>query len=323
MTSKLKEYGLRGRFRLVSEADALESMFRNRVIHIAMASAHEVQANAREAEHARAHNIEEDRKVAARKAQIAAAHQTYEQKKQDYEKEHSGFWGNVSRLWSTRPKEKHFSPYVAQYVKVVKDRLNELATFRNIGIDAEMPFSMLFLDAGGSTLDYCYIPEGVESGGRVSGSYLAGGKRVTEVLMKLLCSDDFNDIEDWKFDNCDSIHPKLREATRCVYDKSLRDMRGQIKRRGPYMCVVCTGLAMQCRCLRDLVRERLSLPPDQAMIWSANIADMAIEASATTEKFPDIVEFERIVRRLQPNGTPSPAYDVVGGLYFASKEGGR
>lgn len=316
VTVKLKEYGLRGRFKLMSEADALEAMFKNRVIHIAMASAQEVQTNAKEEREAISHNQEEDRKVLDRNLKIIAARGDYERRLRVYNNQ-----GFFKRLFSSKPTEEYVSPYAARYVQVVKDRLHELAKFRNIGIAAEMPFSMLLLDAGGSTLDYCYIPEGTGSGSRVSGSYLAGGKRVTEILMQLFCIKEFVEAENRKFDLCDSSHSKLREATICVYDKCLRDLCLKIKGHGQYMCVVCTGLAMQNKCLRDLVRERLSLASDQAMIWSADIANMAIDAAATTEKFPDIVEFERIVRRLQPKGTPSPAYDVVGGLYFAFKEG--
>lgn len=317
VTVKLKEYGLKGRFKLVSEADALEAMFKNRVIHIAMASAQEVQTNTKEEKEAISHNKEEDRKIADRNAKIIAARGDYERRLRVYKNQ-----GFFKRLFSSKPTEEYVSPYAARYVKVVKDRLQELAKFRNIGIAAEMPFSMLFLDAGGSTLDYCYIPEESGSGSRVSGSYLAGGKRVTEILMKLLDIKEFVAAENRKFVLCESSTSKqLREATICVYDKCLRDLCVKIKGHGQYMCVVCTGLAMQNKCLRDLVRERLSLASDQAMIWSVDIAKMAIDAIATTEKFPDIVEFKRIVLRLEPNEVPSPAYDVVGGLYFASKEG--
>ena len=86
-----------------------------------------------------------------------------------------------------------------------------------------------------------------------------------------------------------------------------------------HLCVVCTGLAMRNNCLRILVREKLSLPEDQRMIWSEEMAELPDEVGV---KYPDLKDLKRIVSRLAKEGQASPAYDVIGGLYFYSKEGG-
>ena len=321
VTERLGQYGLRGRFVLMPEAEALEAMFRNRVLHIAMASEEEVASNTAEEQAAHDHNKKEDAKVAQNRQAKAEAHERYVAAKEKYKREHSGFWGTITGWLSTEPTEEYVPDYVANYQDVVKDRRQALKDFRTIGVNSRFPFGMLFLDAGGATLDYCYIAKGSKKGERITGSYLAGGKKVTEWLMRSLKDDDFASAEDRKCEFARrGTNPKIVEATKAVYDSALTDLAGTIGIHEPDLCVVCTGLAMKNASLRNLVREKLSLAPNQRMIWSEDL--VRIPDSAVT-KYPDIVTYKKIVCRLVKDGQAGPAYDIVGGLYFASREGGR
>ena len=317
VTSRLKEYGLRGQFVLMPEAMALESMFRNRAIRIAKASAEEVRHNEDEFSAAVRTNQAEREKEARQEKLIVEAKRKYDREMQRWRSEHSGFWGTIGGIFSTEPKQEIIFPYCAKFVEEVKDRLCVLRDFRNIGIDSEMPFGMLFLDAGGSTFDYCYIPEGLRRAVK-SGSYLAGGRQVTEEFMKIMGIEDFKDVEDRKKNYARTINPKLMKATYAVYEDCLRDLSSVVKGHGPYLCVVCTGLAMKNVNLLKMVQERLFLAEDQRMIWSEDLANMP---ESVVAEHSDLKEFQMIVRRLQPQEQGEPAYDVIGGLYFASKEG--
>lgn len=317
VTSRLKEYGLRGQFVLMPEAMALESMFRNRAIRIAKASAEEVRLNEDEFSAAVKTNRAEREKEERQEKLIAAAKRKYDSEMQQWRSEHSGFWGTIRGFFSAEPKQEVIFNYRAKFVEEVKDRLCALRDFRNIGVDSEMPFGMLFLDAGGSTLDYCYIPEGARQEVK-SGSYLAGGRQVTEEFMKIMGIEDFDDAEDRKKNFARAINPKLMKATYAVYEDCLRDLSSVVKGHGPYLCVVCTGLAMKNVNLRKMVQERLFLAEDQRMIWSEDLAKIP---ESVVAKHSDLKEFQMIVRRLQSQEQGEPAYDVIGGLYFASKEG--
>lgn len=317
VTESLREYGLKGGFYLVPEASAIESMFRNRVLHIAAASEKEVQSNQNEEARIREHNNDELSKVNAANERIKKAHDKYVQEKERWDEEHSGFWGTIAGWFSSEPEEESIAPYAGNFLEVVKDRLHELGDFRNVGVNSKMPFGMLFLDAGGSTLDYCYIPEGDGQG--VSGSYLAGGKQVTKNLMRLLQIDDFDTAEERKVGSLSSetyVNPKLYEATASVYNDCLCDLSKKITGRDRYLCFVCTGLGMRNLALRNLIRERLPLASDQRLIWSEDIAKMAKGADSLKKEFQDISWFNLIVRKLKEDRQPSPAYDVIGGLFF-------
>ena len=323
VTRELKGYGLRGRFVLMPEAKSLKAMFGDRIAHIAIWNAKEETENRQEEESAKQHNKDEDRKASQRKGEIEAEKMRHAKELAEYRGKHSGFWGKISGLFTSPPKQKNIMPYVPSYVKVVKDRLHELKDFRNIGVVDKMPFDMLFLDAGGSTLDFYYIPaEGLRSS--IFGSYRAGGRQVTEKLMKLLHTDDFQEVEDKKVEICRTENDsRLREATKGTYGRCLDDIAQKIKGHGECLCVVCTGLAMKNACLRKMVREKLSLADNQRILWSDDIARMADHANQMVKQYPDFEVFKSIVRRLQPNGQGSPAYDVVGGLYFACEREDR
>ena len=321
VTERLGQYGLRGRFVLMPEAEALEAMFRNRVLHIAMASEEEIASNMAEAQAAEDHNNAENARVAQNRQAKAAAHQRYVAAKDKFDRDHSGFWGTIAGWFSAEPTEEYVPDYKANYQEVIRDRRRALKDFRTIGVNSKMPFGMLFLDAGGSTLDYCYIAKGSKNGDQITGSYLAGGKKVTECLMASLKDDDFASAEDRKCEFARrGTNPKIVEATKAVYDVALTDLAGRIGSHGQYLCVVCTGLAMNNASLRNLVREKLSLASNQRMIWSEDLVQ--IPDSAVT-KYADIGIFKQIVCRLVKDGQAGPAYDVIGGLYFASEEGGR
>lgn len=317
VTNKLKEYGLKGSFYLVPEATALESMFRNRALHIVIASEKEVQSNQDEEAQVRQHNNDELAKVNATQDRIKGAHEKYVKEKRKWDAEHSGFWGTIAGWFSSEPEEESIAPYVGNFLQLVKDRQHELGDFRNVGLNSKSPFAMLFLDAGGSTLDYCYIPEG--DGQVVSGSYLAGGKQVTENLMQLLEIDDFDTAEERKTGSLSSetyVNPKLYEATVRVYDDCLRDLGKKIIVKDRYLCVVCTGLGMRNLALRNLIREYLPLSKDQRMLWSEDIAVMVKGADSLKKMFEDMCWFNLIVRKLEEDRQPSPACDVIGGLFF-------
>lgn len=319
VTSRLKEYGLRGQFVLMPEAMALESMFRNRVVHIAQASEHEVALNQKMEDEAAAHNREINLKIAQNNDARVQAQRKFEDDSQAWAQKN---W--LEKLFSSKPSDASVRVYdwlkqsfENEYVSVQKDLRQGLKDFRNIGVDSGMPFGMLFLDAGGSTLDYCYVPEGARQEVK-SGSYLAGGRQVTEEFMKIMGIEEFNDAEDRKKNFARAINPKLMKATYAVYEDCLRDLSSVVKGHGPYLCVVCTGLAMKNVNLRKMVQERLFLAEDQRMIWSEDLAKIP---ESVVAEHPDLKEFQMIVRRLQSQEQGEPAYDVIGGLYFASKEG--
>lgn len=306
VTNRLCEYGLLGRFCLIPEGESLKWMFKDRVTELAAASEEEERTNKRREEEEarnRTHNENERRKVEA--SRFARDREAAAWKKDHWFKK-----------WFCSP-EVTTRLYDAQIKSESLGRETLLKEFRKTGASGDGRFSMLILDAGGSTLDFCFLPV---DGSIQSDSYQAGGAAVTDGLAKKL-SISFEDAEKRKQAlSVLSRHEILREITEAVYQKALKDISSRVGDCKP-LCVIGTGLAMANRQLRLYIKEVLRLPPDQIIMYSPDIASLFPDELLGV--YPKFVDFLDIVHRVVKGSNksawlPWSGGDVCGGMYFRS-----
>jgi len=306
VTNQLKDYGLRGAFMLVPEAESLKWMFKDRVAELAKASEEEELENVRRSKEEasnRKHNESEEMKV-------EASQRAREMEAENWKKEH---W--FKRVFCDPVVNTPL--YTAQLKNVDLGRRTLMKAFRKTGATGDGKFNMVILDAGGSTLDFCYLPT---TGRTVTESYQAGGASVTELLAsKLGLSKEVAESRKMNL-ACLERSDLLREVTQAVYGNALSDMANKVGHSRP-LCVVATGLAMANYQLRLCVKEALGLKIDQMIMYSPDIARLFPRNLLSA--YPDFQRFIHIVNRVvegsnEDAALPWPGGDVCGGMYFKS-----
>ena len=308
-------YEFPGRFELVPEGLALEHMFYDRVIELSKANEAELEENdrrSREEEANKVHNKEEMVKADANEKQREKELHEYEDKN----------W--FAQIFS---KKFHTSRYLPDLKEENLGREEALKAFRNTGARGDGKFNLLILDAGGSTLDYCYKPL---RGELVSGSFRAGGNAVTAELanrMKL----DLKEAERRKTTLSRAAKSDvLREATDVVYDEALETIAEKVKDRTGPLCIIGSGLAMWNRQLRDIVLMKLlnesEYKQGQILMFSPDMVScFPMDKLGDHPKFRC---FRDIVTHVADGGdvktgTPWPSSDVCGGMYFNMTDSGK
>jgi len=294
-------YGLEGKFELVPEGFALEHMFRESVVELAKACESENAENERrvkeEAENKK-HNMEEQAKV----------DDAVNKRKQElHEYENKGWW---SQLWS---RKYHTELYNPDFKEEHLGREDVWKSFRNTGARSDGKFDLLILDAGGSTLDYCYIPYGKKID---SGSFRAGGSDVTVRLAESLGLDLKEAEKRKRILSAAERNAVLMNATNAVYGECLAKIADKVNSRTGPLCVVGSGLAMCNRQLRKKVMAVLGIEK-QMLMFSPDM--VALFPSDKSSDFKWFKNFSDIVNHMDKNskiGMTWPSSDVCGGMYF-------
>ena len=248
------------------------------------------------------HNMEEQAKV----------DDAVNKRKQElHEYENKGWW---SQLWSRKYHTKLYNP---DFKEEDLGREEVWESFRNTGAHGDGKFDLLILDAGGSTLDYCYIPYG--NGKKIdSGSFRAGGSDVTVRLAESL-GLDLKEAEKRK--RLFSRLPEsddLLNATNAVYEEHLAKIVKVVRGQTDALCVVGSGLAMCNRQLRKKVMEVLNVK-NQMLVFSPDI--VALFPSEKQNDFDWFKTFRKIVIHVEEgkdekSGAQWPSSDVCGGMYL-------
>lgn len=296
-------YGLEGKFELVPEGCALEHMFRESVVELAKACESEKAENERRAKE-ETENKEHNR---GERAKVEANEKQREQELREHENK---FF--IKRWFS----KKYHTPL---YEPEIKDedlgREEFWKAFCNTGASGNGKFDLLILDAGGSTLDYCYVPF---SGKVVAGSYRAGGSDVTIRLAESL-GLELKEAEDRKRQLSKAVESDaLMNATNAVYREPLGRITKVVQNRTRGLCVVGSGLAMCNRQLRKKVMEVLHIE-NQMFVFSPDI--VALFPLEKQNDFDWFKAFKSIVLHVEEgkdlkHGAPWPSSDVCGGMYF-------
>ena len=311
----MANYDFSGRFELVPEGLALEHMFYDRVIELAKANEAELEENnrrVREEVTNKAHNKAEKAKADANEKQREKELREYEDKN----------W--ITRLFS---KKFHTSLYSPDLKEENLGREEAMKAFRNTGARGDGKFNLLILDAGGSTLDYCYKPW---RGKLVSGSFRAGGNTVTAELANRM-ELDLKEAERRKTTLSRAAKSDvLREATDVVYGEALKMIAEEVKDRTGPLCIVGSGLAMWNRQLRELVLMKLLNESEyklgQILMFSPDMVSCfpmdKLDDHPRFRCFRDIVTHVADGVDLK-TGTPWPSSDVCGGMYFKMTDIGK
>lgn len=305
VSEELKRYGLGGTFELLPEGLVLKYMFVDVLRTVAKASEDEVKENQwRE---------KQEQIIAKRNEEEQRKHDESVRKRNEEERawKMRNWW---HRLWNTFQYETDL--YVADKQNASLGRLEMMKAFRNTGARGDGNFDILLLDAGGSTLDFCFLR--YDSDKPISGSYDAGGNRLTQMIQQQN-SSTFSAAEDYKFKLMHaSYNKKYDDMTVAVYQDSLADIVRRVslpEKRS--LCVVVTGLAMFNPNLRKLIRLAFRLTENQLLAFSPDMVDLF-----TTEmylKYPKLKDFSAVVCQNDSKMEPWPAFDVAGGLYFYKK----
>jgi len=308
-------YDFEGRFELVPEGLALEHMFYDRVIELAKANEAELEENkrrSRDEDANKAHNKEEKAKADANEKQREKELREYEDKN----------W--FMQLFS---RKFHTSLYSPHFEEENLGREEAMKAFRNTGARGDGKFNLLILDAGGSTLDYCYKPW---RGKLVSGSFSAGGNAVTVELAKRM-KLDWKEAERLKSTLSRTTKSNvLREVTDVVYDEALKMIAEELKDRTGPLCIVGSGLAMLNRYLRENVLMKLlnesEYKQGQILMFSPDM--VSCFPMDKLGDHPRFRCFRDIVTHVADGGdvetgAPWPSSDVCGGMYFKMMDGGK
>ncbi|MBQ6337802.1 MAG: hypothetical protein IJI36_01540 [Kiritimatiellae bacterium] len=313
VSEELNKHGLLGRFELFPEGIALKYMFVDTLRIVAKASEAEVKENQR--------REEQELIIGKRNEEERRKHDESVRKREEEKKAWEKGHGRLYKWFNAfHPKTKE---YTADLQNASLGRLEMMKSLRNTGATGDGRFDILILDAGGSTLDFCFMR--FDDDRPISGSFDdAGGNRLTKMIQEEnACKEEnactFEAAEEYKtqLTNC-PVGGAYYSKTVAVYKACLSNIAQKVTMPGSRkLCVVATGLAMLNPNLRALIRHVFKLGEDQMLIFSPDMANAFTEEMRV--QFQTLHDFSLVVCRNDLNLEPWPAFDVTGGLYFYKK----